>query len=252
MINLCFLAMLALATGMVLYWGFRNLPGRHWQFAATLPRFDTLNNSWQGYNLTWYGLLTATACLASVVLILSLLGGIGVSHQATLLLAVTLLIACLVAAKGLAALIEGKAHTFSVGAAAFVGFVLAPWIITAVNRLLPAGAGASLPMLPTLAALTAGYAFGEGLGRLACISFGCCYGKPHGPMPTVGATPVQPLAFPVQRRYQKDRLCRRAGGPAGTAGAGPDRHGLLRHRAACHRSIPDGAVRRRVSGRRPG
>ena len=178
MINLCFLAMLALATGMVLYWGFRNLPGRHWQFAATLPRFDTLNNSWQGYNLTWYGLLTATACLASVVLILSLLGGIGVSHQATLLLAVTLLIACLVAAKGLAALIEGKAHTFSVGAAAFVGFVLAPWIITAVNRLLPAGAGASLPMLPTLAALTAGYAFGEGLGRLACISFGCCYGKP--------------------------------------------------------------------------
>lgn len=176
--NIVFLSILALATGVVLSWGFRCLPGRHWQFAATLPRFDIASNSWQGYNLTWYGLLTATSCLASVILILSLLGGIGVSHQAVLVLAVSLLVACLIAAKGLAALIEGKAHTFSVGAAAFVGFVLAPWIITAVNRLMPVGVGAPLPMLPTLAALAAGYAFGEGLGRLACISFGCCYGKP--------------------------------------------------------------------------
>ncbi|ABA89539.1 hypothetical protein Pcar_2300 [Syntrophotalea carbinolica DSM 2380] len=178
MTNLSFLSMLALATGAVLFWGFRYLPGRHWQFAATVPRFDVVSGEWRGHNLTWYGLLTATACLASVMLVLSLLGGIGVSHQASLLLAVTLLIVCLAAAKGLAALIEGKAHTFSVGAAACVGFMLAPWIIATVNRLLPAGAGAPLPMLPTLAALATGYAFGEGLGRLACISFGCCYGKP--------------------------------------------------------------------------
>ncbi len=176
--NLYFLSLLALVTGVVLCWGFRCLPNRHWQFAATVPRFDAASGAWQGHNLTWYGLLTATACLAAVALILSLLGGIGVSHLAVLVLAVTLLIVCLAAAKGLAALIEGKAHTFSVGAAAFVGFMLAPWIIAAVNRLLPAGAGAPLPILPTLAALTAGYAFGEGLGRLACISFGCCYGKP--------------------------------------------------------------------------
>ena len=29
-----------------------------------------------------------------------------------------------------------------------------------------------------MAALAAAYALGEGIGRLACISFGCCYGKP--------------------------------------------------------------------------
>jgi len=29
-----------------------------------------------------------------------------------------------------------------------------------------------------MAALSVSYAFGEGIGRLACISFGCCYGKP--------------------------------------------------------------------------
>jgi hypothetical protein len=32
-------------------------------------------------------------------------------------------------------------------------------------------------VVPTLAALSIAYAFGEGMGRLACISFGCCYGK---------------------------------------------------------------------------
>jgi hypothetical protein len=32
-------------------------------------------------------------------------------------------------------------------------------------------------MLP-LAAITIAYCLGEGCGRLACISFGCCYGKP--------------------------------------------------------------------------
>lgn len=177
MVNLYFMVILALATGAVLYWGFRYLPARHWQFAATLPRFDARTGAWQGHNLTWYGLLTATACLAAVLLILSLLGGIGVSRQGVLLLAGTLLMVCLVAAKGVAALVEGKAHTFSVGGAAFVGFALAPWVIAAVNHLLP-GDAVALPVLPTLAALVVGYAFGEGLGRLACISYGCCYGKP--------------------------------------------------------------------------
>ncbi len=35
-----------------------------------------------------------------------------------------------------------------------------------------------LPVLAVCSALSVAYAFGEGLGRLACISFGCCYGKP--------------------------------------------------------------------------
>lgn len=35
-----------------------------------------------------------------------------------------------------------------------------------------------LAMLPTLAAFAIAYTLGEGTGRVACISFGCCYGKP--------------------------------------------------------------------------
>ena len=55
---------------------------------------------------------------------------------------------------------------------------IAPWIALGLNRWLPGLDDGSLPVLPTLAALAVGYAFGEGIGRLACISYGCCYGKP--------------------------------------------------------------------------
>ena len=37
--------------------------------------------------------------------------------------------------------------------------------------------------MAVVAAAMIGYALGEGLGRLACISFGCCYGKPMEQMP---------------------------------------------------------------------
>jgi len=37
--------------------------------------------------------------------------------------------------------------------------------------------------IPTMAVLAIAYAVGEGTGRLACISFGCCYGKPLALLP---------------------------------------------------------------------
>jgi hypothetical protein len=56
--------------------------------------------------------------------------------------------------------------------------VLAPWAILLSNATLGRWFGHEVPVLPALAAFSTGYAIGEGLGRLACISFGCCYGKP--------------------------------------------------------------------------
>jgi prolipoprotein diacylglyceryltransferase len=41
-----------------------------------------------------------------------------------------------------------------------------------------AGAENSGGPLYIMAAIAAAYAIGEGVGRLACISFGCCYGRP--------------------------------------------------------------------------
>jgi len=74
--------------------------------------------------------------------------------------------------------VEKKQHTFSVGAASFVGLVVAPCLILLTNMTLCKWWMFHVPMIETLAAMMISYAFGEGVGRLACISFGCCYGKP--------------------------------------------------------------------------
>jgi prolipoprotein diacylglyceryltransferase len=74
--------------------------------------------------------------------------------------------------------VEKKSATYSVSGAAFVGVLIAPWAILLSNATVGAWLGSEIPVLPALAAIAIALAFGEGLGRLACISFGCCYGKP--------------------------------------------------------------------------
>src|SRR4029077_12246392 len=81
-------------------------------------------------------------------------------------------------AKLVARIVEKKNCTFTIAGAFFVGFVTTPWAITLVNWISGSHAGFPIPVIATMAAITVAYAFGEGLGRLACISFGCCYGKP--------------------------------------------------------------------------
>jgi prolipoprotein diacylglyceryltransferase len=158
----------------MLWWGFKVLPRDGWQMLATLPIRPLENGRWQGINLTWYGLLTANAYLAALMMLIILLGAAEVSLAGVLLLALLLLGLCVPASRLIARIVEGKAHTFTVGGAVFVGIVAAPWLILLINFLTPC----RLPVLTTLAAIGIAYAFGEGLGRLACISFGCCYGKP--------------------------------------------------------------------------
>jgi hypothetical protein len=74
--------------------------------------------------------------------------------------------------------VEKKAHTFTVGGAVFVGVIIAPAVVWLVNRTLGQTLAFRLSPAAALAALAIAYAYGEGLGRLACISFGCCYGTP--------------------------------------------------------------------------
>ncbi len=177
MMNFLFLLILTLLCGAVLWWGFAALPRERWQMLAALPVRKADDGRWLGINLTWYGLLTANAYLAATAMVLVLLGAVGVPTLAVGVLAALLLGLCVPASQVVARLVERKAHTFTVGGAVFVGIVAAPWAVWLLNRL----AGPwwpPLPVLPTLAALAIAYTFGEGLGRLACISFGCCYGKP--------------------------------------------------------------------------
>jgi Prolipoprotein diacylglyceryl transferase len=174
MINLLFLIGLGLAIAAMLAWGFRWLPHERWQILATLPIRPEGEGGWRGLNLTWYGLLSANAYAIAVAVFWILLRSAAIPVLPLLLSLLALLGLCVPAARLVAWAVEKKRHTLTVGGAVFVGLVAAPWVAAAVNLLPPAG---RLPVLPFLAALSVAYSFGEGLGRLACISFGCCYGR---------------------------------------------------------------------------
>ena len=161
-----------------LWWGFRFLPAERWQIFATVPERKDELGSWQGINFTWYGLLTANAYLVAVAVLLVLLGSVGVPPLTTAILAVAMLCCCVPASRLVARIVEKKAHTFTVGGAVFVGIIITPLLISLLNRLVGPQLGFQIPVMAAYAAIAIAYAFGEGLGRLACISFGCCYGKP--------------------------------------------------------------------------
>ena len=174
--NIIFLSTLAALYYVVLRWGFTRLPGEKWQILAALPKQKEADGQWLGTNLTAYGLVTACAYAASIALTFVLLGALSLPLLHTVIAAAAILAAVIPASSLVARIVEKKAHTFTVGGASFVGVILAPWVLAAVNSFAPGEI--DLPVVPTLAAFAIAYAFGEGTGRLACISFGCCYGKP--------------------------------------------------------------------------
>ncbi|HSO09403.1 MAG TPA: prolipoprotein diacylglyceryl transferase family protein [Desulfoprunum sp.] len=177
MFDLIFVLVLGCLLVLLLAWGFAHLPGERWQILAVVPLAKDGEGRWLGVNLTYYGLFIATGQLLAVCLLLTLLGSARISLAGTVAATALLLLVCIPAARIVAILVEHKRHTFTVGGAAFVGIILAPWLIVAVERVLQPLFPFYLPALPMLAAMAAAYTLGEGLGRLGCISFGCCYGK---------------------------------------------------------------------------
>jgi hypothetical protein len=113
-----------------------------------------------------------------VALLFLLLGSLGADWRDSAALLALLLGLCLPGSRWLAQLVEKKSHTFTVGGASFLGLAVAPALPGLAGLLPGLGAAGQIAALPWCAAVTCSYALGEGLGRLACLSFGCCYGKP--------------------------------------------------------------------------
>jgi hypothetical protein len=178
MYNEIFTLTLAGIIAVLFSWAFRVLPKENWQVLACLPTRKGLDGIWQGINLTYYGFFNALAYLFAVVMFLIMMGSQNIKIAGTISLVIPFLAICMLASRLIARLVEKKRHTFSVGGASFAGILIAPWIIWLVNMTLGETLAFHLPVLETLAAIFIAYAFGEGTGRLACISFGCCYGKP--------------------------------------------------------------------------
>ena len=202
MTQIVFMSTLAAFSAIYLCWGVKTLPGERWQVAAAVPLHKGGDGSWAGVNLTWYGILTANAYLAATFLALVLMGSAGISLRAVTATVALLLAACVPASRLVAQIVEKKANTFTVGGAVFVGTLVAPWIIVVVNRL-PLGDPVSVPAHPALAAIAIAYAFGEGFGRLACVSFGCCYGKPLSACHPKVARLVAPVALTFTGKTKK-------------------------------------------------
>jgi len=178
MTNAIVLLLLAAGCTLALWWGCRTLPHEGWQIAASIPVAKDAAGRWRGLNLTYYGVFQATAYTLAVCLLFLLMGAVDIPAEGTIILTAGFLGPAVPASRLMARLVERKRATFTVGGAVFVGVLLGPWIILGVNRTLGPALGFELPVAAGLAATAIAYALGEGVGRLACVSFGCCYGKP--------------------------------------------------------------------------
>lgn len=178
MADVLFLSTTAALLYALMFWGFRHLPQERWQMLAVLPSRKKDPHFWHGINLTYYGFFLATSQFLALVLLLVLIGAMDISLPGTLLATAMILAVCLPAARVVAILVENKRHTFTIGGASFVGIILAPFCIMAARGIVDGFAACHLPTIPVMAAMAVAYTLGEGLGRLGCLSFGCCYGKP--------------------------------------------------------------------------
>lgn len=159
-------------------WGYKKLPGEKWQFMAVVPRTKKNQNTWHGLNLTYYGFICANAYAFAVIMLLILSASVNVSISSLCVLTTAILAVCLPASKLVAKIVEKKKGTLTVGGAVFTGTILTPLLVFAVNQTLGRIQDFEISITVFLASVSIAYAYGEGLGRLACISFGCCYGKP--------------------------------------------------------------------------
>jgi hypothetical protein len=175
--HLAFVSVLALLFTILLRWGFLHLPEEKWQILASVPRQKHSAATWNGINFTFYGLFTALAYTFATAILVILLESVNISLSGLSILVVCILGICVPASRLIARIVEKKSSTFTVSGASFTGIALTPPVVVAINHFIGNRMGFHLPVIVVMAGLATAYAFGEGIGRLACISFGCCYGK---------------------------------------------------------------------------
>lgn len=172
--NAVLIFFLAVFLIIVFWWGFKNLPGEKWQILGSVPYAKQKDGSWKGINFTYYGLFNALSQVLATSVMITMTGALSVSTVGVLCIFLALITPSLPAAKWIAMIVEKKPGTFSVGGAFFVGMMMSPWVVVCARKWIAFEA----PVISIIAALSVSYTFGEAMGRLSCISFGCCYGKP--------------------------------------------------------------------------
>lgn len=200
MLNVVFVLALGTCFALLLVWACKVLPRDGWQIVASVP-LRRHSGHWEAANLTYYGVLTASAAVFASAVFLLLMASIHVEPGAALLAVVAIMLCCVPAASLVARAVERKPHTFTVAGALFVGLLVGPPVVLALNAL--GSDSMQSPLGPTLSAMAIAYTFGEGLGRLACISFGCCYGKPIAALPQPARRCFERFHFAFQGETRK-------------------------------------------------
>lgn len=195
MTDVLFVLTLATLLAATFSLAFFYLPQERWQILAVLP-VKAAEGRWQGANLTFYGFLLASAYALSLAVSAVLLSSLGLGLGKIVGIFALVLVPATPAASLVARWVEKKAARLTVAGGGFVGLLLAPWVLWGVT-------GRMGLVLPALAALAAAFVLGEGVGRLACISFGCCYGKPLSELPPTWGRLLQPLSFVFRGRLKK-------------------------------------------------
>src|SRR5262245_27145886 len=169
-----FIISLAIAFAVFFTWAFNQLPRERWQMIAVVPTVKSESGDWRGLNLTFYGFFQATANVFSVATVFVLLGAINIPAPLVFIFISAILVIGWPSSRLIARVVEKKDYTFTVGGAIFVGAIVTPWLIHLINATVSEWLGGRLPIIPAVAACAIAYAFGEGIGRLAFISYGCC------------------------------------------------------------------------------
>jgi hypothetical protein len=178
MLNVLFVVALASALFALIAWGVRTLPAERWQMLAAVPIAKSADGSWRGLNLTFYGFFSATGTTFGFAVMLLLLASVKISPAIALLVVLLILFVCVPASRLIAGIVERKRNTFTVAGAAFVATIALPLLVLALRPVAQRLLHRDLAPLPLFAATAIAYVLGESIGRLACLSFGCCYGTP--------------------------------------------------------------------------
>lgn len=173
-INLLFILSLAAILTAFMIFGFKNFPQERWQIFATVPLIKDKIGGWKGLNLTYYGILSANAYAFALTILIILLGAYHIPISIQMRYIIPILMVSVPAARVVAWIVEKKSSTFTVGGASFTAIMVLPWVVIGINGF----SDIKMPIFCFFAAISIAYTYGEALGRLACISFGCCYGKP--------------------------------------------------------------------------
>lgn len=160
------------------YYGITRFPSKDRQFLASIPLKRNEDGSFQGLNVTTYGLMNGIAYTFGTSIFLFLSSSSKTDAGMIILSVLVILLICIPASKIVATIVEKKYNTFTVSGGSFVGGVLSPIIFYIFLYLHYKDSNIALSKtLILLGAISTAYLFGEGLGRLGCLSFGCCYGS---------------------------------------------------------------------------